>query len=138
MPAEAWADYDWQDKAIQRHRGENRAAYGFWANTEEDQDRLAAWLATELCLVELPRDRLAAAVVARCRNDRIEPPAPGQVRRLAGKAIKDFERRFHCSMLDRLSHTTRSLLEDLIAGDGTEHGADGDGAVAGGGRSHFT
>lgn len=77
VPAGAWADYDWQSKAIQRHRGEIRAAYGFRANTEEDQDRLAAWLATELCPVELSRDRLAAgdAVVARCRNDRIEPPA---------------------------------------------------------------
>ncbi|MFF5565168.1 DUF4158 domain-containing protein [Streptomyces sp. NPDC012623] len=28
VPAEAWADYDWQSKAIQRHRGEIRAAYG--------------------------------------------------------------------------------------------------------------
>ncbi|MFB9462522.1 DUF4158 domain-containing protein [Streptomyces cinereospinus] len=138
VPAEAWADYDWQSKAIQRHRGEIRAAYGFRANTEEDQDRLAAWLATELCPVELSRDRLAAAVVARCRNDHIEPLAPGQVRRLVGKAIKDFEKRFSRSTLDRLSHTTRSRLEDLIAGDGTEHGADGEGAVAGGGRSHFT
>lgn len=41
VPAGAWAEYDWQSKAIQRHRGEIRAAYGFRANTEEDQDRLA-------------------------------------------------------------------------------------------------
>ncbi|CAL9347212.1 Tn3 family transposase ISNpu13 [Streptomyces sp. enrichment culture] len=126
VPAEAWADYDWQSKAIQRHRGEIRAAYRFRANTEEDQDRLAAWLATELCPVELSRDRLAAAVVARCRNDHIEPPAPGQVRRLVGKAIKDFEKQFCRSTLDRLSHATRSRLEQLITGDGTEHGADGE------------
>nr|WP_239085067.1 DUF4158 domain-containing protein [Streptomyces halstedii] len=138
VPAAAWAEYDWQSKAIQRHRGEIRAAYGFRANTEEDQDRLAAWLATELCPVKLSRDRLAAAVVARCRNDHVEPPAPGQVRRLVGKAVKDFEKRFCRSTLDRLSHATRSRLEDLIAGDGTDQGADGDGAAAGGGRSHFT
>jgi hypothetical protein len=87
--------------------------------------------------VELSRDRLAAAVVARCRNDLIEPPAPGQVRRLVGKAVKDFEKRFCRSTTDRLSHATRSRLEDLVAGDGTDAGADGDGAVAGGGRSHF-
>ncbi|SCF67738.1 protein of unknown function [Streptomyces sp. MnatMP-M27] len=138
VPAVAWADYDWQSKAIQRHRGEIRAAHGFRANTEEHQDRLAAWLATELCPVELSRDRLAAAVVARCRNNHIEPPAPGQVRRLVGKAVKDFDKRFCRSTLDRLSHTARSRLEDLIAGDGTEQGTDGDGAAAGGGRSHFT
>ncbi|MER5934184.1 DUF4158 domain-containing protein [Streptomyces sp. NPDC002054] len=82
VPAEAYADYEWQSKAIRRHRGENRAACGFRANAEEDQDRLAAWLATALCPVELSHDRLAGAVVARCRNDHIEPSAPGQVRRL--------------------------------------------------------
>ncbi|MFE2321568.1 DUF4158 domain-containing protein [Streptomyces sp. NPDC059441] len=42
VSAEAWAEYDWQSNVIQRHRGEIRAAYGFRANTEEDQDRLAA------------------------------------------------------------------------------------------------
>ncbi|MFC8666889.1 hypothetical protein [Streptomyces sp. NPDC057199] len=30
-------------------------AYGFGANTEEDQERLAEWLAAELCPVELSR-----------------------------------------------------------------------------------
>ncbi|MFJ4206171.1 DUF4158 domain-containing protein [Streptomyces sviceus] len=139
VPAEAWADYDWQSKAIQRHRGEIRAAYGFRANTEEDQDRLAAWLATELCPVELSRDRLAAAVVARCRNDHIEPPAPGQVRRLVGRAVTDFEAQFCRRRLERISHATRSRLEDLVVGSGGEtgEGAAGAGSVAGGGRSHF-
>ncbi|OEV04601.1 Tn3 family transposase [Streptomyces oceani] len=137
VPAEAWAAYDWQSKAIQRHRGEIRAAYGFRVNTEEDQERLTQWLATELCPVELSRERLAAAVVARCRNDHIELPAPGQLRRLVGKAVKDFEKRFCRSTMDRLSHATRSRLEDLVAGEGTDEGA-GDGAAAGGGRSHFS
>lgn len=68
VSAEAWAEYDWQSNVIQRHRGEIRAAYGFRANTEEDQDRLAASPATELCTVELSRDRRSAAVVARCRH----------------------------------------------------------------------
>ncbi|MEE1836194.1 DUF4158 domain-containing protein [Streptomyces sp. SP17KL33] len=139
VPAEAWADYDWQSKAIQRHRGEIRAAYGFRANTEEDQDRLAAWLATELCPVEMSRDRLAAAVVARCRSDHIEPSAPGQVRRLVGRAVTDFEAQFCRSRLERISHATRSRLEDLVVGSGGEtgEGAAGAGSVAGGGRSHF-
>ncbi|MFE3558525.1 DUF4158 domain-containing protein [Streptomyces sp. NPDC059193] len=102
VPAEAWSDYDWQSKAIQRHRGEIRVAYGFRANTEEYQDRPAEWLATEQCPVELSRDRLAAAVVTRCRNAHIEPPAPGQVRRLVGKAVRDFENRFCRSTLETL------------------------------------
>ncbi|MFH9732396.1 DUF4158 domain-containing protein [Streptomyces sp. NPDC017260] len=71
VPAGAWADYDWQGDRIKRHRKEIREAYGFRVNTEEDQERLAEWLASELCPVELSRERLAAAVVARCRNDRM-------------------------------------------------------------------
>ncbi|MFJ9378897.1 DUF4158 domain-containing protein [Streptomyces sp. NPDC101455] len=68
VSAGAWADYDWQGDRIKRHRKEIREAYGFRANTEEDQERLAEWLAAELCPVELSRERLAEAVVARCRN----------------------------------------------------------------------
>ncbi|MFJ8010960.1 DUF4158 domain-containing protein [Streptomyces sp. NPDC096339] len=116
VPAEAWADYDWQSKAIQRHQGEIRAAYGVRANTEEDQDRLAARLATELC----PRSCRATGL----RGGRGPVPqlphrtgggagagagaaAGGQVRRLVGKVVKDFEKRFCRNTLDRLSHTTR-------------------------------
>ncbi|MEU1185795.1 DUF4158 domain-containing protein [Streptomyces sp. NPDC005820] len=139
VAAGAWADCDWQGDRIKRHRKQIREAYGFRANTEEDQERLAEWLAAELCPVELSRDRLAAAVVARCRNDHIEPPAPGQVGRLVGKAVKDFEAQFCRSRVEQISHATRSRLEDLVAGseDETGEGADGDGAVSAGGRSHF-
>lgn len=54
------------------------------------------------------------------------------------KAVKDFEKRFCRSTMDRLGHATRSRLEDPGAGGGADEGAGGDGAVAGGGRSHFT
>ncbi|MFD8990357.1 DUF4158 domain-containing protein [Streptomyces goshikiensis] len=107
---------DWQGDRLKRHRKEIREAYGFRANTEEDQERLAEWLAAELCPVELSRERLAAAVVAQCRNDRIEPPGPGPVGRLVGKVVKDFEARFCRSTVEWISHATRSRLEDLVAG----------------------
>ncbi|MEU2862180.1 hypothetical protein ACIQWL_39120 [Streptomyces mirabilis] len=44
--------------------------------------------------MELNRDWLAEAVVARRRKDRLEPPAPGQIARLVGKAVSTFEERF--------------------------------------------
>lgn len=133
VPTEGWASYDWQGRAVTRHRAEIRTAFGFRESTEEDQEKLAEWLAAELCPVELSRDRLAEAVVARCRNDHIEPPAPARVRRLVGKAMKDFDTRFCRTTVDRLSHMTRSRLEDLVA-----DGEPGAGAVAGGGRSFFS
>ena len=88
--------------------------------------------------MELSRERLMAAVVARCRDDHIEPPAPAKVQRLVGRAVTDFEAQFCRSRVERISHATRSRLEDLVAdseGD-TGEGADSEGAVVGG-RSHF-
>lgn len=56
--------------------------------------------------------------------------------RLARPPPRELTRAGH-STPDRLSPATRSRLEDLIAGDGTEQGIDGDGGAAGGGRSRF-
>ncbi|MEU1516785.1 DUF4158 domain-containing protein [Streptomyces sp. NPDC005811] len=84
VPAEDWGAYDWSGRAIKRHRMEVRAAFGFRECTQEDQVQLTQWLAAELCPVELNGDRLAEAVVARCRNDRLEPPAPAKVARPGG------------------------------------------------------
>ncbi|WP_411143790.1 DUF4158 domain-containing protein [Streptomyces sp. x-80] len=139
VPAEQWAAYDWQGRAITRRRTEIRTAFGFRAGTEEDQERPAEWPAAKLCPVELSRERLMAAVVARCRHDHVEPPAPAKVRRLVGRAVTDFETQFCRSRVERISHTTRSRLEDLVAGseDETAGEGDGEGSVSGGGRSHF-
>ncbi|SFO06956.1 Transposase and inactivated derivatives, TnpA family [Streptomyces sp. cf124] len=133
VPAEEWAAYDWSGRAIKRHRTEIRGAFGFRECTKEDQAQLAEWLAVELCGVELNRDRLAEAVVARCRNDRLEPPTPGRIARLVGSAVSTFEERFCAATVGRLSAATRSRLDDLIAED-----AGTDAESAGGGDTFFT
>ncbi|UZI33205.1 DUF4158 domain-containing protein [Streptomyces sp. VB1] len=127
VPAGAWADYDWQGDRIKRHRKEIREAYGFRANTEEDQERLGEWLAAELCPLELSRDRLAEAVVARCRNDHIEPPAPGRVRRLVGKAVKDFGDQFCRSRAPPVTTWARRSNEKMrrVRADGHDDGGHG-------------
>ncbi|MGW4889963.1 Tn3 family transposase [Streptomyces murinus] len=137
VPAGEWTSYDWAGRAITRHRSEIRAAYEFRESTEEDQAALAEWLSAELCPVELSRERLAAAVVTRCRNDRIEPPAPAKVDRLVGRAIRAFEERFCRTTMERLPRATRDRLDELISG---EESADGEGEadVVGGGRSFYT
>ncbi|MFD4763980.1 DUF4158 domain-containing protein [Streptomyces sp. NPDC058439] len=107
-----------------RHRMEIRAAFGFRECTQEDQVQLAQWLAAELCPVELNRDRLAAAVVARCRKDRLEPPAPARVTRLVASAVNTFEEGF-CATVERLSAASRSRLDDLVAEDDGDEGSVG-------------
>lgn len=133
VSAEEWAAYDWSGRAIKRHRMETRGSFGFRECTEEDQAQLAEWLAFELCGVELNRDRLAEAVVARCRKVRLEPPTPGRIARLVGSAVSTFEERFCTATVGRLSAAARSRLDDLIVED-----AGTDGESAGGGGTLFT
>lgn len=112
---------------------EVRAAFGFRECTQEDQAQFAQWLAAELCRVELNRDRLAAAVVvARCRNDGLEPPALARVTRLVASAVNAVEEGFCATMVERLSAASRTRLDDLVAED------DGDEGSVGGGQTFFT
>ncbi|NGO72358.1 DUF4158 domain-containing protein, partial [Streptomyces boncukensis] len=105
VPEAEWAAYDWTGRAIKRHRTEIREAFGFRECSVEDQAQLAEWLAAELCPVELSRERLVEAVVARCRKQGLEPPTPGRVARLAGSAVAAFEEQFCRQTAERLSAT---------------------------------
>jgi hypothetical protein len=68
-----------------------------------DEDKLADWLAAEVCPAELNRDRLRVALLARCRRERIEPPGPSRVERILGAAEALAERRFTARTAGRLT-----------------------------------
>ena len=55
---QAFADYQWSGRTIEYHRAQVRKALGFREATVGDEDKLAAWLADEVCPVELSDDRL--------------------------------------------------------------------------------
>ncbi|MFC5148930.1 hypothetical protein [Streptomyces aureoversilis] len=71
--------------------------------------------------------------MARCRKEHLEPPAPAKVGRLVGSAVSTFEERFCKATTERLSATTRTLLDELVAED-----TDSDGSSVGGGTTFFT
>jgi hypothetical protein len=54
--------------------------------------KLAGWLADEVAAVELADERLREALLARCRAERIEPPA--RVNRIFGMARAAVAERF--------------------------------------------
>ena len=73
--AELFADYDFTSRQAANHRGQVRDFHKFAKATVQDEDRLAVWLSTGICPTETSRDRLRAALLARCRELQIEPPA---------------------------------------------------------------
>lgn len=107
--------YAWPGRTIEYHRAQIRQAYGFRDTTRSDENDLVAWLAAEVCPVELSRDRLREAVLLRCRQQRIEPP--GRIDRIVGAAVTASEQRFCARIVSRLPPLTATRLEELIAGN---------------------
>lgn len=78
-----FAGYPRPGRTAGYHRAQPRAALGFREPVAGDEDELADWLAAEVCPAEPNRDRLR---LAQCRQERIEPPGPGRIERIAGTA----------------------------------------------------
>jgi len=115
VSAEAFAEYDWSGRTLKRHRSQIRSALGFREATRQDEERLTAWLSTEVCPVELREERLRSALLSRCRAQRIEPP--GRIERIVGSAEAAFEQEFCQQIASRLPHDTAHRLEELISED---------------------
>lgn len=101
---ELFADYPWTGSSFDRLR----------VITVGDENKLVSWLATKMCPTEMSRDRLRAALLARCRKMRVGPPKPAQVERLLGSAETAFERQFTTTTMNRLSKASIAKLEELI------------------------
>jgi TnpA family transposase len=108
-----FARYDWGGRAIERHRMQIRAAFGFRMFTRADEDNLAGWLVSEVCPVELRDEQLREALLVQCRAERLEPP--GRVDRIIGSARAAFEQQFCDRIVNRLGEHCAERLEDLAS-----------------------
>ncbi|MEV3986727.1 DUF4158 domain-containing protein [Nonomuraea sp. NPDC049758] len=73
-----YAAYEFTSRQASNHRSQIRDFHGFREPTVADEDKLIFWLAREICPVETARERLRAALLARCREERVEPPTPSR------------------------------------------------------------
>ncbi|TDO47748.1 Tn3 transposase DDE domain-containing protein [Kribbella sp. VKM Ac-2527] len=112
VDADAFELYDWAGRAVERHRVQIRVVFGFREFSRGDEDKLADWLAAEVCPVELRDEQLREALVVRCRAERIEPP--GRVDRIVGSARARFERQFCDRTTARLGDRCIEQLEALV------------------------
>jgi hypothetical protein len=110
-----FAKYTFAGRTIEHHRAEIRRELGFRECSVADEDSVAAWMAAEVCPVELTDDRLRQALTARCRALRIEPPGPSRVERVLGPARAAFEQQFTTQVAGRLPAATVARLEELVA-----------------------
>ena len=67
-----------------------------------------------MCPAEINRDRLAAALLRRCRSEKVEPPASGQVERVVASGWRRFDEAFAAAVAERLGPVVCGRLEDLL------------------------
>jgi hypothetical protein len=119
-----FAAYAFTGRTIEYHRRQIRAALGFREATHGDRDKLAVWLAGQVCPSELDGDRQRQALLAKCRAERIEPPGRGSIDKIIGAANRAADEQFCVTIVGRLSESAIAELDKLVAERKKEEAAD--------------
>ena len=102
VPPAELAHYGFRGRTIEYHRAQIRAERGFREANGDDERRMVDWLADELCPVELDHPRLREDLLARFREERIEPPGISRIDRILGSGRALFEQQFTAGTVERL------------------------------------
>jgi hypothetical protein len=113
VPTDAWAQYAWHGRTIERHRAQIRQHLGFREATVADGETLVTWLCAQILPTTRRTEHLKEVVAQRCRALRIEPPTPERLDRLIRSAVHREDTRVGTGILHRLSATTQGQLEAL-------------------------
>ncbi|EXU66496.1 transposase [Streptomyces sp. PRh5] len=120
VPASEVAKYDLA--GAKRHRKQVREALGFRPSTVADEERLTAWLSTEVCPVELVEDRQRESLLVQCRVEGIEPPGRTRMEKVLVAARNRWERAFCTRTIERLGDVGTDRLLAMVTED-SEDGA---------------
>ncbi|MFI1422070.1 Tn3 family transposase [Streptomyces sp. NPDC020731] len=120
VPATALVEYDLA--GAKRHRKQIREALRFRPATLDDEELLTAWLAVEVCPVELAEDRQREALLVECRARKIEPPGRTRIEKVLVAARNRWEKVFCARTIERLGDVGVARLLALVAED-NEDGA---------------
>ena len=126
VPASELGFYDWSGRSIKAHRAEVRRVFGFRECGVEDADKLTDWLTAEVAETERRPDLVREALLARCREQRVEPPATSRVARIVAAALHRAEEALFDRILGRLTATETARVGELIEATGDQPDAVGD------------
>ncbi|MEV7436932.1 Tn3 family transposase [Streptomyces griseoviridis] len=117
VPAADFAKYSLSGRTAEYHRAQAREALGFRPATLEDEGELTAWLAVEVCPVELVEDRQREALLVECRERKIEPSGRTRIEKVLVAARGRWEKVFCTRTIGRLGDAGTARLLALVAED---------------------
>jgi len=121
--------YEWSGSTIEYHRAQIRQHLGYRECGVADAERLTAWLAEHVTQAERSPERVREELLARCRGERLEPPAGGRVDRIVRSALRLGEETLTLRISARLTPVvTEAVLALVVAGAREDPDADGEGS----------
>ena len=125
VPASELGFYEWSGSTIEYHRNQVREHFGFRVCSVADADKLTDWLAGHVAHAERNPDRVREELARRCREERIELPAPGRITRIVRSALHNAEETWFDTIAARCGPVASARLLALIDA-GTGPAADDD------------
>ena len=120
VPASDLGFYEWDGRTVEYHRAQVRKFLGFRECTVADAEKLAAWLAGEVCQSERRAERVREELLQRCRQEGIEQPAPGRTNRIIGSGLREAEKALVAKVTGRIPAQVAARMNALIAGAGDD------------------
>jgi hypothetical protein len=125
VPASELGFYEWSGSTIEYHRNQVREHFGFRVCSVADADKLTGWLAGHVAHAERNPDRVREELARRCREERIELPAPGRVTRIVRSALHNAEETWLDTIAARCGPAASARILALIDA-GVDPAADDD------------
>lgn len=126
VPATDLAFYEWDGRTVDYHRAQIRTFLGFRECTVLDAEKLAVWLAGEVCQSERRAERVREELLRHCREEGIEQPASGRVGRIIGSGLRQAENTLVAKVAGRISAEVAARMIALVAEVSDEDGTEPD------------
>lgn len=120
VPAADLAFYDWDGRTVEYHRAQVRKFLGFRECSVADAEKLAVWLAEEVCQAERRVERVREELLTHCREEGIEQPAPGRIGRIIGSGLRQAEKTLVAKVSGRIPPEVAARMLALIAEAGDD------------------
>jgi hypothetical protein len=109
--------YEWSGSTVEYHRAQVRQHLGYRECGVADAERLTAWLAEHVTQAERSPGRVREELLARCRGERLEPPAGSRIDRIVRSALRLGEETLTLRVSARLTPAvTEAILGLVVAG----------------------
>ena len=121
VPASDLGLYEWTGRTIEYHRAQIRRYLGFRECTVADAEKIAAWLAEDVCCRDRRPEHVREELIRYCRGEGIELPAPARIGRIIGSGLHQAEQTLTARIAGRIPAEVAARLDTLIAAaaDGT-------------------